>query len=323
MVFLYRLHALLAVLLLSTSAVQATETRILTLGGDPVLLPDDELDIFLFPHRLAQRPEKFLDADLTREYVVYAGSKYIFALGREETSIAALSPNASRRRPALDMGWVSGNMGWLGTLAWENPTGNKGAIDITLKGSQRRGQRDVAMEVEVLSVEKGDTGLGIRAYGRQDIDWMDGAFNLGIASLAFENLGEKNGFNRTLEGKLGVGRNTQIDPRTRMVYGVVGQLQQVAGGEWSLFIPTIFGGEFELYKGVVMRLSGVKAWGVLSTDQNGTQISSEPTVFSYGLGVRRGRLTVDVQFESDILRENPLGGDSDFTRTTSMTLWFD
>ena len=152
---------------------------------------------------------------------------------------------------------------------------------------------------------------------------MDGTFNLGIASLAFEDLGEGNGFDRSLEGHLGVARNEKIDPKTRMVYGVIGELKQVAGGEWSLFVPTVFGGEFELYKGVVMRVSGTKAWGLRSTDQDGTQINSEPTVFSYGMRVRRGRLSVDVQFEADILRENPFGGDSDFTRTTSMTLWFD
>jgi hypothetical protein len=142
-----------------------------------------------------------------------------------------LSPNASRRRPALDIGWLGEKTGLVGTLVWENPTGNKEAFDFALKGSQRVGDRDVAVELELLTVEEGDTGYGIRAYGRQEIDLMDGTFNMGIASLAFENLGEGNGFDRRLEGHLGVARNEKIDPKTRIVYGVIGELKQVAGGE--------------------------------------------------------------------------------------------
>jgi hypothetical protein len=64
---------LLDALLLFSVITRATETRIITLGGNPLLLPDDELEVFIFPHRLAERQEEFLDADLSREYVVYGG----------------------------------------------------------------------------------------------------------------------------------------------------------------------------------------------------------------------------------------------------------
>ena len=307
-----------AAFLCTPLSTAAQEARINTMGGNPYILPDDRLNMLLFPHLLEHQEKKFLYADVSNEYFIYSGKNYFISMGRDQSDIPELHPNRTGNRATLDIGRAKDGVGVLASIMLA--TRGTRWIDANLKYSRDMGDRDVRVEAEVLSVQDGDTGYRVGGLMRRRGDWFNGTFNIGLVGAAFEDLGKANNFARTIDVHGGLARNQMVDQNTKLVYSVFVQFSDVADGDMTISVPMIFATEYTFSDWLILRAGAEKNWNFISPDTGDSVFRDDAAVFGYGLRVKRGPFSLHFQFDGDIFAENPLGGDSDFSRSTSLVI---
>ncbi|MEW6750003.1 MAG: hypothetical protein AB1505_03385 [Candidatus Latescibacterota bacterium] len=310
--------------LLAASAAQATEARVRALGGNALILPEDELDVLSFPHVLKDHYSGFVLGDVTGEYGVLVRSNYLIAMGREGTSLSELHPSAASDiglvdENTLDLGMATPTLGLLVSLTLEDQAGTSQVLDVNAKVSTGLGDGTALRgEFEYLSVEDGDSGILLGVLARKPVALLNGAFNLGLASFTLANLGDANQ-PRTIEAQVGLARNQEVMAGTRLIYGASVGLQSVDEGDLTIMVPTVGGVEQQVTGWLDARAALTRYWMYISPDQGDARMFAGETSLDFGASLHRGNLSLDWHLANSLLEDSPFSDNADLANWATLS----
>jgi hypothetical protein len=298
-------------------------------------LPDDELDVLLFPHTLGQEGKKFVTADVTGQYFIYSGSKYFVALGRDHIggndltrytdiqpfNVLAVSNRRLTKVPAvIDLGYASDGKGYLFSATYQNGPNEGGFYVFSLRSSL--GSDELAFTSEIEHLSGGGKIDGMSPFNaniavRKKTDIGNGVFNYVIARASFADLQDEN---RTISGQVGLARNEKIEAQLRLIYAAFLRITTLENTALVIDVPVVIGAEFDLNQWCVIRGGARKDYRYVNPEQGDFVVENPTATLGYGLSLKKGLLKLDLQFAHDVLRRNPFGGDSDFVQHTSIVL---
>ena len=311
-----------SMLMLMSTMAFASEPRINVLtGGNHLSTPEDDLDVYNFPHTLGSKGS-FVYADAVGDYVAYAGSNWMAAVGR---SGSGMNNIGLADEPILDLGYSNGTTGIIGTVGLEDAAGDRQIMSLTARGSTGTDGRAMAAEVSFRDDEAGDTGIRIGVDARMDRD--GGHFNNLIvsASLASKDATgnvRSNGGGTDIEASALLSDNDMVTDSVRLLYGIGLGVELLDGVTTGIAIPTHIGAEIDAKSWLTLRAGGTREWRMDSwAAQDVTTYTSASTI-AFGLGLNSGDVSVDAHLLQSFLHDGIVFEKGGLSSHTSVTYSF-
>ena len=326
-----------SMLMLMSTLAFASEPRINVLtGGNNLSMPEDDLDVYNFPHTLADKGN-FVIADYrdaTSEYIAYAGSNWMAGINRNTSHMNNIGGAAA---PIIDLGHSNGTTGIIATLGLEDDGAPKGQVlSLSARASTGSDGKALAAEVSFVDDEATDTGIGVGVDARMD---RDGAFEYLIISASLASKNPQNSLSKgtgtDIEASVLLADNDMITDSVRLLYGVGLGVELLDEQTTAIAIPTHIGAEIEARKWLTLRAGGTREWRMDSWDKlaTGTAMSMATPVadqttysvdshISFGLALTSGDVSIDATLLKSFLQDGIVFEKGGFSSHTSVTYSF-
>jgi hypothetical protein len=316
--------------LMSTLAF-ASEPRINVLtGGNNLSTPEDDLDVYNFPHTLnAKGSFVYADARPGAEYVAYGGSNWIAGISRSSSMMNNIH---LANEPIIDLGYSNGSTGIIATIGLDDPTAATQTLSLTARASTGSDGRALAAEVSFVDVEGVDTGISLGVDARMDRDGGHFKYLIVSASLASKDASGNmmsNGGGTDIEASALLADNDMITDSVRLLYGVGLGVELLDGETTGIAIPTHIGAEIDAKKWLTLRAGGVREWRMDSWDKAATMggvpdetTYATKTAVNFGLAMTSGDVAIDVDLRDSFLSDGIVFEAGGFSAHTSVTYSF-
>jgi hypothetical protein len=311
-----------SMLMLMSTIAFASEPRINVLtGGNNLSTPEDELDVYNFPHTLSANGN-FVYADAGSDYIAYAGSNWMAGINR---SSSGMDNVGIAREPIIDLGYSNGSTGIIGTLGMED-AGGRQILSLSARGSTGSDGRALAAAVSFVDDEAGETGISVGVDARMDRDGGNFKYLILSASLASKD-GSGNmmstGTGTDIEASALLADNDMISDSVRLLYGVGVGIELLDSVTTGIAIPTHIGAEIDAKKWLTLRAGGMREWRMDSWDDSTRDTTyTTKTAVNFGLAMTSGDVAVDVHLLKSFLHDGIVFEKGGFSQHTSITYSF-
>ena len=315
-----------SMLLIVSSAAFASEPRINVLtGGNDLSMPEDDLDVYNFPHTLASKGG-FVYADETSNYIAYAGDKWIASINRSNTGMNNIGLQAE---PIIDLGYSNGSTGIIANIGLTKAGRKTQVLSLGARGSIGSDGKALAVEIAYRSDDSrtDKTSLVLGGDARLEIDHEH--FKYLIISGQLDSKAGTNMMSAGTGTDIEVGAlladNDMVTDTVRLLYGIGVGLEKIDKATTAITIPAHIGAEIEAKNWLTLRAGGTREWRMDSLDKTTTATGKSETTYTlppaniaFGSAITIGALTVDMTLNREFLRDgfvfendnvnNPQGG---------------
>ena len=320
-----------SMLLIMSSAGFASEPRINVLtGGNNLSMPEDDLDVFNFPHTLASKGN-FVVADETSNYVTYAGSKWMASINRGATAGAGMNNITLAGEPIIDLGYSNGSTGIIANIGLSDATAARQILSLGARGSIGSDGAALAAEVQFIDDEATDTGLLVGGDARLDMDHDHFKYLIisgSLASKLAQNM-RSNGGGTDIEVGALLADNDMVTDDVRLLYGIGVGIELLDGETTAIAIPTHIGAEVDAKKWLTVRAGGTREWRMDSWDKAATMggprdetTYTTTTAVAFGAGLSLGAVNADMTLRRDFLRDGIVFNAGSLSAHTALTYSF-